>query len=138
MSRGHFDYATYLDYEYFLHDFENSFSECNYNTLKSQKNWYRHTYESKGILNQSEYSAAVGNAYIRQQVFSTVVRSINVATMISHKDLSEFEGGVIVGAREMGYRIFDVAQKFGFPRTTISRVYREYRESGKISSLRHH
>ncbi|GBM63157.1 hypothetical protein AVEN_266808-1 [Araneus ventricosus] len=27
--------------------------------------------------------------------------------------------------------------KFGFSRTTISRVYREYRESGKTSDLRH-
>ncbi|GFX28985.1 uncharacterized protein TNCV_3030281 [Trichonephila clavipes] len=27
--------------------------------------------------------------------------------------------------------------KFGFSRTTFSRVYREYRESGKTSSLRH-
>ncbi|GFU54495.1 HTH_Tnp_Tc3_2 domain-containing protein [Trichonephila clavipes] len=28
--------------------------------------------------------------------------------------------------------------KFGFTRATISRVYREYRESGKKSNLRHH
>ncbi|GFW80515.1 HTH_Tnp_Tc3_2 domain-containing protein [Trichonephila clavipes] len=28
--------------------------------------------------------------------------------------------------------------KFGFSRTTISRVYHEYRESGKTSNLRHH
>ncbi|GFW37969.1 uncharacterized protein TNCV_4631701 [Trichonephila clavipes] len=28
--------------------------------------------------------------------------------------------------------------KFGFSRTTISRVYREYLESGKISNLLHH
>ncbi|GBO18301.1 hypothetical protein AVEN_15682-1 [Araneus ventricosus] len=27
--------------------------------------------------------------------------------------------------------------KFGFSRTTISRVYREYRESGETSNLRH-
>ncbi|GBN21696.1 hypothetical protein AVEN_201571-1 [Araneus ventricosus] len=27
--------------------------------------------------------------------------------------------------------------EFGFSRTTISRVYREYRESGKTSNLRH-
>ncbi|GFW50321.1 HTH_Tnp_Tc3_2 domain-containing protein [Trichonephila clavipes] len=28
--------------------------------------------------------------------------------------------------------------KFGFSRTTILRVYREYRESGETSNLRHH
>ncbi|GFW20199.1 uncharacterized protein TNCV_1855231 [Trichonephila clavipes] len=57
--------------------------------------------------------------------------------MASYQDLSEFERGVIVGAREMGHSIFEVAMKFGFSRATISRVYREYRESGKTSNLRH-
>ncbi|GBN07062.1 hypothetical protein AVEN_39059-1 [Araneus ventricosus] len=37
----------------------------------------------------------------------------------------------------MGYSISEVAIKFGFSRTTISRVYREYRESCKTSILRH-
>ncbi|GBN83383.1 hypothetical protein AVEN_262083-1 [Araneus ventricosus] len=37
----------------------------------------------------------------------------------------------------MGHSISEVAMKFGFSRTTISRVYREYRESVKTSSLRH-
>ncbi|GBM52100.1 hypothetical protein AVEN_131116-1 [Araneus ventricosus] len=106
-------------------------------TLKSQKNWYRHAYANKEIWNQSEYGAAVGNAYIRQQVSDTVVRSVTAATMAGYQDLSEFERGVIVGAREMGHSICEVAMKFGFSRTTISRVYREYRESGKTSNLRH-
>ncbi|GBN72996.1 hypothetical protein AVEN_254669-1 [Araneus ventricosus] len=57
--------------------------------------------------------------------------------MAGYQDLSEFERGVIVGAREMGHSISEVAMKFGFSRTTNSRVYREYRESGKISNLRH-
>ncbi|GBM82364.1 hypothetical protein AVEN_271585-1 [Araneus ventricosus] len=37
----------------------------------------------------------------------------------------------------MGHGISEVAIKFGFSRTTISRVYHEYRESGKTSNLRH-
>ncbi|GBM91031.1 hypothetical protein AVEN_251289-1, partial [Araneus ventricosus] len=57
--------------------------------------------------------------------------------MAGYQDLSEFERGVIVGALEMGRSISEVAMKFGFSRTTISRVYREYRESGKTSNLRH-
>ncbi|GBL84664.1 hypothetical protein AVEN_191121-1 [Araneus ventricosus] len=106
-------------------------------TLKSLKNWYGHAYANKDIWNQSEYGAAVGNAYIRQQGSGTVVRSVTAATMAGYQDLSEFERGVIVGAREMGHCISEVAMKFGFSRTTISRVYREYRESGKTSNLRH-
>ncbi|GFX40496.1 HTH_Tnp_Tc3_2 domain-containing protein [Trichonephila clavipes] len=57
--------------------------------------------------------------------------------MADYQDLSEFERGVIVGTREMGHIISEVVMKFGFSRTTISRVYREYRESSKISNLRH-
>ncbi|GFT29347.1 RNA-dependent RNA polymerase [Trichonephila clavipes] len=57
--------------------------------------------------------------------------------MTGYQDSSEFEHGVIAGAREMGQTISEVAMKFRFSRTTISRVNREYRESGKISNLRH-
>ncbi|GBN04542.1 hypothetical protein AVEN_205688-1 [Araneus ventricosus] len=80
---------------------------------------------------------STGDAYIRQQVSGTVVRSVTAATMAGYQDLSEFERGVIVGAREMGHSISEVAMKFGFSRTTISLVYCEYRESGKTSNLRH-
>ncbi|GBO39336.1 hypothetical protein AVEN_203375-1 [Araneus ventricosus] len=51
--------------------------------------------------------------------------------------LSDFERGVIVGAREMGHSMSEVVMKFGFPRTTISRVNREYRVSGETSNFRH-
>ena len=57
--------------------------------------------------------------------------------MAGYIDLSEFECGVIVCAREMGHSISEVAMKFGFSRRTISRVYHEYRESGKKLNLRH-
>ncbi|GFV17083.1 HTH_Tnp_Tc3_2 domain-containing protein [Trichonephila clavipes] len=49
--------------------------------------------------------------------------------MAGYQELGEFERTVIVGARGMGHSIFEVAMKFGFSRTTSSRVYREYRES---------
>ncbi|GFV70200.1 HTH_Tnp_Tc3_2 domain-containing protein [Trichonephila clavipes] len=57
--------------------------------------------------------------------------------MADYQDLSQFECGVIVGIREMGHSIFEVAMKFGFSSKVISRVYREYRASGKTSNLRH-
>ncbi|GFS85893.1 probable G-protein coupled receptor CG31760 [Trichonephila clavipes] len=41
------------------------------------------------------------------------------------------------GAQEMGYNITYEVMKFRFSRTTFLRVYRKYRESGKISNLRH-
>ncbi|GFV61096.1 uncharacterized protein TNCV_1972711 [Trichonephila clavipes] len=50
--------------------------------------------------------------------------------MAGYQDLSEFERGVKVGTREMEHSISEAAMKFGFSRTTISRVYREYQESG--------
>ncbi|GBL73879.1 hypothetical protein AVEN_230825-1 [Araneus ventricosus] len=55
------------------------------------------------------------------------IRSVPAATMAGYEDLSDFERGVIIGAREMGHSISEVAMKFGFSRTIISRVYREYR-----------
>ncbi|GFS96338.1 HTH_Tnp_Tc3_2 domain-containing protein [Trichonephila clavipes] len=57
--------------------------------------------------------------------------------MAGYQNLSEFERGVIVSAREMGHSNSEVAVKFGFSRMTISRVYREYRESGKTFHLRY-
>jgi transposase len=56
--------------------------------------------------------------------------------MAGYHDLSDFERGLVVGAREMGHSISEVEMKFGFSRTTIARVYRDYKESGKTSNLR--
>ncbi|GBN83723.1 hypothetical protein AVEN_237265-1 [Araneus ventricosus] len=55
------------------------------------------------------------------------IKSVPASAMAGYQDLSDFERGVIIGAREMGHGISEVAMKFGFSRTTISRVYREYR-----------
>ncbi|GBM27768.1 hypothetical protein AVEN_183074-1 [Araneus ventricosus] len=65
------------------------------------------------------------------------IRSVPAAAMACFQDLSDSERGVIVGAREMGHSISEVAMKFGFSRTTIPRVYREYRVSGKTSNFLH-
>ncbi len=49
-------------------------------------------------------------------------------------DLSEFERGMVVGARQAG--ISKTADLLGFSSTTISRLYRELSGKEKISSER--
>ncbi len=51
-------------------------------------------------------------------------------------DLSDFERGMVVGARRVGLSISKTADLLEFSRTTISRVYREWSEKEKISSER--
>ena len=48
-------------------------------------------------------------------------------------DLSDFERGMIVGARHAGSRISETSTLLGFSRTTLSRVYQEWCDKQKTS-----
>ena len=58
-------------------------------------------------------------------------------TVAGYHDLSEFECGVTVSAREKGHSISEVTMHWGFSHMTISQVHHEYRESGKTSNLQY-
>ncbi len=62
------------------------------------------------------------------------IRLYEVQTEHQKGDLSDFEHGMVVGARRAGLSISKTADLLGFSRITISRVYREWLEKEKISS----
>lgn len=51
-------------------------------------------------------------------------------------DLSDFERGMIVGARRAGCSISETVSRLGFSKTSVSRVYREWCQEHKTSSQR--
>ncbi len=51
-------------------------------------------------------------------------------------DLSDFERGMVVGARRAALSISKTADLLRFSHTTISKVYREWSKKEKISSER--
>lgn len=51
-------------------------------------------------------------------------------------DLSDFERGMIVGARRAGCSISETVNRLGFSKTSVSRVYREWCQEHKTSSQR--
>ncbi|GFV04872.1 hypothetical protein TNCV_502851 [Trichonephila clavipes] len=66
-----------------------------------------------------------------QQVSEEAITLILAVTMAGYVDISDFQRGLIVDAREMG-RNSEVA----WNSLTISRAYRRYQVSGKTSNLR--
>ncbi|CAJ1083775.1 uncharacterized protein LOC122864151 [Xyrichtys novacula] len=52
------------------------------------------------------------------------------------QDLTEFERGMIVGARRSGCSVSVTVKRLGFAKTTVSRVYREWLGKQKTSSQR--
>ncbi|GFV89517.1 uncharacterized protein TNCV_4153321 [Trichonephila clavipes] len=96
-----------------------------YSTIRKDSTTLELTTMAGHVLHGSGTDAGTANRWYDKFL------QVTAATMAGYQYLSEFERGVIVGAQEMGHGISEVAMKFGFSRTTISRVYRAYRESGK-------
>ncbi|GIY61061.1 uncharacterized protein CDAR_311521 [Caerostris darwini] len=53
--------------------------------------------------------------------------------MTARRELTDFERGMLVGARRMDHAISEIVREFNIPRSTVSRVCREYEISGITS-----
>ncbi|TRY54698.1 hypothetical protein DNTS_031233 [Danionella cerebrum] len=53
-------------------------------------------------------------------------------------DLSDFDRGMIVGAKLAGFGISDAAERLGFPSATVRSVYKDWDENDKTPSNRQH
>uniref|UniRef100_A0A4W5R473 Acidic leucine-rich nuclear phosphoprotein 32 family member n=1 Tax=Hucho hucho TaxID=62062 RepID=A0A4W5R473_9TELE len=81
------------------------------------------------------YRLSRGLLYKAGRQASSYAVQLNVR-MGKKSDLREFERGMIVGARRAGSSISQTAALLGFSRTTVSVVYREWRDKQKTSSQR--
>jgi len=68
-------------------------------------------------------------------VWSWSRQSPDLQTECQNGKERQFERGMVVGARRAGLSISQSAQLLVFSRTTISRVYKEWCEKGKTSSM---
>ncbi len=94
---------------------------CNWNTTSIMKSVYLHAWITWQQLNTFRHLDVVKTTCTR---------------MGKKKDLSDFERGMVVGARRSGLSISKTADLLEFSHTTISRVYWEWSEKEKISSER--
>uniref|UniRef100_A0A673ZTF9 Acidic leucine-rich nuclear phosphoprotein 32 family member n=2 Tax=Salmo trutta TaxID=8032 RepID=A0A673ZTF9_SALTR len=76
-----------------------------------------------------------GRLYKAGRRASSLTIRLNVR-MGKKRDLRDFERGMIVGSRRAGSSISQTAALLGFSRTTVSVVYREWRDKQKTSSQR--
>lgn len=91
--------------------------------LQSYAIYERHELRPSADINSPKTSVEINSA-------DSTVR------MACYHDLSHFQRGVILGAREMGDSLPEIDAKLGFSRTTISWLHREYKNSGKSPNLR--
>ncbi|GFU24486.1 uncharacterized protein TNCV_2264461 [Trichonephila clavipes] len=61
---------------------------------------------------------------------------VGIANMGKLSNLDSFDHGQIIGARCMGHSNSKIVRQLGFGRSTVSKVYQEYMDSGQKTSDR--